>query len=156
MEGHGERMVGEHCRIQSNLKSFLMKNGVCNMRVLDTLGTLTSKSTVSEQMDALRPLAARDNVHLTATGYKALAEGIYKEAQNFGISKSKGKHSLSGMQMVKAAEWHGFVSNQGVGKTSLKQRWASTLANGSKLDSDLIYDLRSRGGIDRTFWKIRE
>jgi hypothetical protein len=90
------------------------------MRVLDTLGTLTSKSTISEQLASLRPLVARDNVHLTAIGYKALAEGIYREAQNFGISRSKGKHSLSGMQMVKAAEWHGFVSNQGVGKTSLK------------------------------------
>ncbi len=61
-----------------------------------------------------------DNVHLTAAGYKALAEGIFREAQNFGVTRSKGKHSLSGMQMVRAAEWHGFVNNQGVGKTYLK------------------------------------
>jgi hypothetical protein len=113
-------MVREHCRIRNNLKSILLKDGVRNMRVLDTLGTLTSNSTVSEQLAALKPLVESDNVHLTATGYKALAESIYREAQNFGVSRSKGKHSRLGMQMVNAAEWHGFVSNQGVGKTSLK------------------------------------
>ncbi len=89
------------------------------MRVLDTLGSLTSKSTVAEQLMALRPLVAKDNVHLTTSGYKALAEGIFREAPNFGIVRSKGKHSLSGLQMVKGAEWHGFVC-QGVGRTSLK------------------------------------
>jgi len=120
MGGHGERMIGEHCRIRQDLKHTLLKDGIRNMRVLDTLGILTSKSTVSEQLAALRPLVARDNVHLTALGYKALAEGIYREVKNFEVPKSKGKHSSSGLQLVKAAEWHGFVSNQGVGKTSLK------------------------------------
>jgi hypothetical protein len=120
MGGHGEKMVGEHCRIRNNLKSILLKDGVCNMRVRDTLGTLTSKSTVSEQLAALRPLVAKDNGHLTAAGCKALADGIFREAQNFGVTRSKGKHSLMGMQTVRAAEWHGFVSNQGVGKTSLR------------------------------------
>jgi len=120
MGGHGEKMLGEHCRIRNDLKSTLLKDGIRNMRVLDTLGSLTSKSTVAEQLAALRPLVAKDNVHLTTSGYKALAEAIFKEALNFGIVRSKGKHSLSGLQMVKAAEWHGFVCNQGVGKTSLK------------------------------------
>ncbi len=120
MGGHGEKMLGEHCRIRNDLKSTLLKDGVRNMRVSDTLGTLTFKSTVAEQLTALRPLVAKDNVHLTAPGYKALAEGIFREALNFGIVRTKGKHSLSGMQMVKVAEWHGFVCNQGVGRTSLK------------------------------------
>jgi hypothetical protein len=43
---------------------------------------------------ALKSLVARDNVHLTAQGFKALAEGIYREALNFGITRAKGKHSL--------------------------------------------------------------
>ncbi len=120
MGGHGEKMVGEHCRIRNNLKSILLKNGIRNMRVLDTLGTLTHKSTVAEQLTALKSLVDRDNVHLTAQGYKALAEGIFREALNFGVTRSKGKHSLFGLQMVRVAEWHGFVSNQGVGKVSLK------------------------------------
>jgi hypothetical protein len=120
MGGHSEKMLGEHCRIRNNLKSILLKDGIRNMRVLDTLGTLTHKSTVAEQLTSLKSLVARDNVHLTAQGYKALAEGIYREALNFGITRSKGKHSLSGLQMVRVAEWHGFVSNQGVGKVSLK------------------------------------
>ncbi len=98
----------------------LLKDGIRNMRVLDTLGILTSKSTVSEQLAALRPLVARDNVHLTSLGYKALAEGIYRDVKSFEVPKSKGKHSITGHQLIKAAEWHGFVSNQGVGKTSLK------------------------------------
>ncbi len=120
MGGHAERMIGEHCCIRQELKYILLKDGIRNKRVLDTLETLTSKSTVSEQLAALRPLVARDNVHLTALGYKALAEGIYREVKNFEVPKSKGKHSISGLQLVKAAEWHGFVSNQGVGRTSLK------------------------------------
>jgi hypothetical protein len=119
MGRHGEKMVAKHCHIRNNLNSILLKDGVRNMRVLDTLGTFTSKNTVTEQLAALKPLVARDNVHLTAAGYKALAEVIFREAQNFGVTRSKGKHSLSGMQMVRAAEWHGFVRNQGVGKTSL-------------------------------------
>ncbi len=79
----------------------------------------------SYELDAARSIqskfiVAKDNVHLTTSGYKALAEGIFREALNFGIVRSKGKHSLSGLQMVKGAEWHGFVCNQGVGRTSLK------------------------------------
>ncbi len=80
MGGHGEKMVGEHCHIRNNLKSILLKGGVRNMRVLDTLGTLTSQNTVAEQLAALKPLVARDNVHLTASGYKAFAEGVFREA----------------------------------------------------------------------------
>jgi hypothetical protein len=87
-------MLGEHCRIRKDLKSTLLKDGIRNMSVLDTLGSLTSKSTVAEQLAALRPLVAKDNVHFTTSGYKALAEAIFKEALNFGIGPSKGKHSL--------------------------------------------------------------
>ncbi len=83
MGGHGEKMLGEHCRIRNNLKSILLKDGIRNMRVLDTLGSLTHKSTVAEQLTSLKSLVARDNVHLTAQGYKALAEGIYREALNY-------------------------------------------------------------------------
>jgi hypothetical protein len=49
-----------------------------------------------------------------------LAEGIFREALNFGATRTKGKHSLSGKQLVRAAEWHGFVCNQGVRKIYLK------------------------------------
>ena len=120
MGGHGEKMLGEHCRIRNHLKSILLKDGIRNMRVLDTLGSLTHKNTVAEQLTSLKSLVSKDNVHLTAQGYKALAEGIFREALNFGSTRSKGKHSLSGLQLVRVAEWHGFVSNQGVGKVSLK------------------------------------
>jgi hypothetical protein len=51
MGGHGEKMLGEHCRIRNNLKSILLKDGIRNMRILDTLGTLTHKSTVAEQLE---------------------------------------------------------------------------------------------------------
>ncbi len=72
-----------------------MKDGISIMRVLNTLGSLTSQSTVAEQLAlaALRPFVAKDNVHLTSEGYWALAEGIFREAQNFGVSRMKGKHS---------------------------------------------------------------
>jgi hypothetical protein len=50
----------------------------------------------------------------------ALAEGIFREAQNFGLPRMKGKHSVSGKLLVKTAEWHDFVSNWGIGKVSLK------------------------------------
>jgi hypothetical protein len=86
MGGHGENMIGEHCRIRQDLKEILLKDGIRNMRVLDTLGTLTSKSTVSEQLAALRPLVARDNVHLTALGNKALAEG---KSKTLGFQKAR-------------------------------------------------------------------
>ncbi len=79
MGGHGEKMLGEHCRIRNHLKSILLKDGIRNMRVLDTLGSLTHKNTVAEQLTSLKSLVSKDNVHLTAQGYKALAEGIYRE-----------------------------------------------------------------------------
>ncbi len=65
------------------------------MRVLDTLDSLTSQSTVAEQLAALRSIVAKDNVHLTSAGYRALAEGLFREGQNFRVSRMKGKHSLS-------------------------------------------------------------
>ena len=36
------------------------------------------------------------------------------------FSTSKGKHSVFGKQLVRTAERHGFVSNWGIGKVSLK------------------------------------
>ncbi len=92
----------------------------------------------SYELDAARSIqskfiVAKDNVHLTTSGYKALAEGIFREALNFGIVRSKGKHSLSGLQMVKGAEWHGFVCNQGVGRTSLKAAKRPLGGKGSSL-----------------------
>jgi hypothetical protein len=65
-------------------------------------------------------LHARASCFSSGYHYKALAEGIFREALNFGATRTKGKHSLSGKQLVRAAEWHGFVCNQGVGKNSLK------------------------------------
>jgi hypothetical protein len=117
--GHGERMLGEHCRIRNTLKESLIRGGVQNMRVLDTLGSITGKNTLPSQLDSLKLITARDNVHLTGGGYLSLAQGILSEAQKFGETKVKGKHSLSGKQPTHQVEWHGFVS-PGLGKLSLK------------------------------------
>jgi len=48
------------------------------MRVLDSLGALTGKTTVAEQVPELRKVTARDNMHLTPAGYKALVLGVWR------------------------------------------------------------------------------
>jgi hypothetical protein len=37
-------MIGEHCRIRQDLKDILLKDGIRNMRLLDTLGTLNPRA----------------------------------------------------------------------------------------------------------------
>ena len=90
------------------------------MRVLDTLGSITGKNTVSEQLASLRKVTTQDNVHLTVEGYRSLADGIFKEALSFRLAKTKGKNTHSGKKQNNKIEWRGFVSNFGVGKISLK------------------------------------
>jgi hypothetical protein len=75
---------------------------------------------VASQLEVLKSITAKDNVHLTSSGYRSLAEGILREAANFDMPKRKGKHSLTGKQQIHLAEWHGFVCNNRVGKISGK------------------------------------
>ncbi len=113
--------MGEHCRIRNSLKGILAKEGLPNTRALeDTLGAITSKNTVASHLEVLKSITAKDNVHLTPSGYRSLAEGILREAASFDLPKRKGKHSLTGKQWIHSAEWHGFVCNNGVGKISGK------------------------------------
>jgi hypothetical protein len=66
------------------------------------------QNTISDQLAALTSLSARDNVHLTSAGYRDFVEGIFREAQNFGVLKTMGRHFLYGKQLAKTADWHGF------------------------------------------------
>jgi hypothetical protein len=109
---HAHIMLREHCRIRHTMKNTLTTDRVSNMRVLDTLGSLTSINTTTEQLAPLKLITARDNVHLTADGYKALAHGIMKEAHHFFDIKHKGtKHSNT-----KTTNWHNFVSYSSIGR----------------------------------------
>jgi hypothetical protein len=64
------------------------------------------------------------SVYLTHAGYKALAQGLVKKASS--LLESKGKHS--GKVSLCSAEWHGFISNVGEGKTCLKVSKSLTVA----------------------------
>jgi hypothetical protein len=80
---------------------------------LDTLGTLTGKNTVDEQLASLRKITSKDNVHLNEFGLAALTQGLVREARGFELSKQKGKGSIAGNARLKTIEWRGFVSNSG-------------------------------------------
>ncbi len=82
------------------------------------MGCITEKHNVQEQLEILRTITAKDNDHLTVQGYKSLALGLAKEAISFTENKQKEKQV--GKVRGCNAEWHGFVSNSGVGKTSQK------------------------------------
>jgi hypothetical protein len=126
MQGHGERMLSEHCRIRQSLKRILMSERVPSMRVLDTLGCLTHATNPPEQLAALKSITSRDNVHLTEAGYRALAEGLLQEAISLRTPREKGKETVSRQQTV---TWNGFVSHIGIGKTSLKSAKRSAAAS---------------------------
>jgi hypothetical protein len=117
-QGHGEKMLSEHCRIRQSMKSTLLGDRVSNMRVLDTLGCLTHSSNPPEQLAALRQITSKDNVHLTEEGYKALAAGLLKEAISLREPREKGKNK--GFTRQQTTNWNGFISHSGIGKTSLK------------------------------------
>ena len=70
MGGHGEKMLGEHCRIRNHLKSILLKDGIRNMRVLDTLGSLTHKNTVAHVLEitGLKRQCPPDSTRLQSSG----------------------------------------------------------------------------------------
>jgi len=135
-QGHSEKMVSELVRVRQNIKSVLIRTQVQNMRVLDSLGALTGKTTLSEQVSELRKVTARDNVHLTPAGYKALALGVYKEASSFTAPKVKvSKHESPGATQ----EWHGFLSHVGIGKA------ASRKARSAHQSTPRAHPYRGRG-----------
>jgi hypothetical protein len=117
-QGHREKMLSEHCRVRQTLKGILVGERVQNMRVLDTLGCLTLTNNTTEQLTALEKITARDQVHLTDEGYKAMAAGILKEAISLNEPREKGKDR--GNIRHQTINWNGFVSHSGIGKTSLK------------------------------------
>ncbi len=118
MQGHGEKMIAEHCRIRQHMKKVLMDERVQNMRIFDTLGSLTHSTNTSEQLQVLRNLTTTDHVHLTDDGYKAMAAGLLKEATSLHAPREKGLNK--GLTRQPKVTWNGFSSHSGIGKTSLK------------------------------------
>jgi hypothetical protein len=118
MQGHGEKMIAEHCRIRQHMKKVLMDERVQNMRIFDTLGSLTHSTNTSEQLHVLRNLTSTDHVHLTDDGYKAMASGLLKEATSLRAPREKGLNK--GLTRQPTVTWNGFSSHSGIGKTSLK------------------------------------
>jgi hypothetical protein len=68
-----------------------------------------------EQLDALRTFT----VHLTSQGYESLALGLVKEVSTFFEGKMKGKYKYVCGKICEA-DWRGFVSSRGIGRTSQK------------------------------------
>jgi hypothetical protein len=98
------------------MKSTLLGDRVSNMRVLDTLGCLTNSTNLPEQLAALKHLTARDNMHLTEEGYKAMGVGLLKEAISLKTPKEKGKDQ--GLFRQQTLNWNGFVSHSRIGESS--------------------------------------
>jgi hypothetical protein len=117
-QGHGEKMLSEYSRVRQGMKSTLLGDRVSNMRVLDTMGCLTNSTNPPEQLAALKQITAKDNVHLTEDGYKALAAGLLKEAISMSEPRVKGKSK--GTVRHQTVNWNGFISHCGIGKSSLK------------------------------------
>jgi hypothetical protein len=59
-----------------------------------------------------------DNVHLTEKGYKALDAGLLREAISLKAPKKKRKDQ--GFSSPQTVNWNRFVSQSGIGKSSLK------------------------------------
>jgi hypothetical protein len=55
-----------------------MESHIRNFRVLNTLGTLTGKNTIEEQVLAMHNITSKDNVHLTEAGYVGLSPGSHQ------------------------------------------------------------------------------
>jgi hypothetical protein len=117
-QGHGEKMLSEYSRVRQGMKSTLLGDRVSNMRVLDTMGCLTNSTNPPEQLAALKQITAKDNVHLTEDGYKALAAGLLKEAISMSEPRVKGKSKVTVRHQT--VNWNGFISHCGIGKSSLK------------------------------------
>jgi hypothetical protein len=110
-EGYGRKILTELYRVRRCMKKTLIESRIRNTRVLDTLGTLTGKNTVDEQLAGLHQVTSKDNVHLNDSGLAALAQGLVREARGFELSKQKGKGSIPGNARLKTSEWRGFVCN---------------------------------------------
>jgi hypothetical protein len=110
-EGYGRRILNELYRVWRCMKKTLIDGRIRNSRVLDTLGTLTGKNTVDEQLAGLRKVTSKDNVHLNDSGLAPLAQGLVREARGFELAKQKGKGSIPGNPRLKTSEWRGVVCN---------------------------------------------
>jgi hypothetical protein len=115
-EGYGRKLLNELYRVRRCIKKTLFDSKIRQARVLDTMGALTGKNTVEEQLSGMHAITAKDNVHLTDKGYAALAQGLVREARGLELAKQKGKGSIAGNTRLGASEWHGFICNQSVAK----------------------------------------
>jgi hypothetical protein len=98
------------------------------------MGSITGKNSLGEHFEVFRTITAKDNV-LTPASHKAFAKGLAKEASSLLEGKSKRKHSDK--VSLCSAEWHGFISNVGVGKTCLKVSKSLTVKTGLRLSINL-------------------
>ena len=117
MDGYGRVILNDLYRVRRCMKKCLMESHIRNFRVLDTLGALTGKNTIDEQISAMHSITSKDNVHLTEAGYAALAQGLVREAHNCMQAKQKGKGSIAGNARMSTREWRGFISNTSTGRT---------------------------------------
>jgi hypothetical protein len=88
-DGYGKRILNELYMVRRCMKKTLFNRKIRNVRVLDTLGSLTGKNTAEELLASMRVITAKDIVHLIDSGYAALAHGLVREVLSSQSRRAK-------------------------------------------------------------------
>ena len=112
---HSASMVSAHSRLRSTLKHELIKKRENGIWVLDVLGSLTQKSGLEAQVQQLKLLTDKDNVHLNLEGYTAIADGIVDACKKLG---KKTDTAASIVSVPGRTSWRGFETYPGIGRSA--------------------------------------
>ena len=114
-------MLTEHIRQRHTITKTLVDMKITTFRVTNVLGIFASShETLTDKAQKLRTFTHKDNVHLTPSGYKLLADELLLDCntvaarQHFVIKQSKATTILPSEEK----SWRGFRTTRGVGRTS--------------------------------------
>jgi uncharacterized membrane protein YgcG len=148
-ENFAQNTLQEHIRIRNTMKSHITSTvhhtAKKNFRILDLLNSLTPTTTsTNHKPTALKPLYAKDNVHLTHTGYTLIAKAAVAEAEGMKTWRAKEESRPSGSGRP-INYWRGFVLHEGVGSISTLQ-WPAPVNQGSQNSQPMGGKRGGRGG----------
>jgi lysophospholipase L1-like esterase len=136
---HQEIMLKQHTRMRNTLKRNLHALLTKNFRVLDFLGSLSTRNSTSmgEHVTTLMANTDTDYVHLTPRGYTLLACAITQEGCKL-LQPDTAKGSVAGDQRS-LMNWRGFVSTTGIGKDGSMKAVPSHSLRGGRQQRALPY-----------------
>ena len=119
---HSGKMLTEHTQQRHTITKILVDMKTTTFRVTDILCIfVTSHESLTDKARKLSTFTHKDNMHLTPTGYKLLAEELLLDCNSLAAKQHSAVKQTKAATSTPPSEekfWRGFSTTQGVGRTS--------------------------------------